>query len=427
VHKHAKGLSAGAIRFVPSGGDTDKRMSIWIAQQLFQMKTELVQALFLAMAEADFFGSVPVFVRHAQQLVASTQGLDMITCGFTVTGAGMLCSELVGVPFVPFILQPSSIPSSDPEWRCLEEIQTPDSWTLMSSMEHAFTSHTTLTNFKALTEGNSLTHGLPKLRVRYGLKPASTWKTLQAINNPVVMPFKPTAFNTPADWPSRFILSDFIFLRTSSGGAGNLDAAVSSFIEANRTKGRKLLLMTFSSMPVERRQMLLCANKMIKEAKTPLSVLIVGTQLKQSAPQSVLDSADVLKSQGSLLEVATADFGVLFPFMDLFVVHGGLGTTVEALRMKKPIAVTGILLMDQRWWGKAVERFGVGPGPTHITDFSKICVEFVDKALAPGSEWQATAETLDWGDVHDDGVTTNVDAFAKLLEEGIKPVILPPK
>jgi len=29
--------------------------------------------------------------------------------------------------------------------------------------------------------------------------------------------------------------------------------------------------------------------------------------------------------------------------------------------------------------------------------------------------------------VHDDGVTTNVDAFAKLLEEGIKPVILPPK
>jgi UDP:flavonoid glycosyltransferase YjiC (YdhE family) len=33
--------------------------------------------------------------------------------------------------------------------------------------------------------------------------------------------------------------------------------------------------------------------------------------------------------------------------MDAFVVHGGLGTTVEALRMKKPVAVTGILLMDQ--------------------------------------------------------------------------------
>ena len=55
--------------------------------------------------------------------------------------------------------------------------------------------------------------------------------------------------------------------------------------------------------------------------------------------------------------------------MDLFVVHGGLGTTVEALRMHKPIAVTGILLMDQRWWGKAVERFGVGPAPASADCF----------------------------------------------------------
>lgn len=26
------------------------------------------------------------------------------------------------------------------------------------------------------------------------------------------------------------------------------------------------------------------------------------------------------------------DFGILFPWMDCFIVHGGLGTTVEALR-----------------------------------------------------------------------------------------------
>ena len=48
------------------------------------------------------------------------------------------------------------------------------------------------------------------------------------------------------------------------------------------------------------------------------------------------------------------------------MVHGGLGTTVEALRMRKPTAVTGILLMDQRFWGLVCYEKGVGPKPMHI-------------------------------------------------------------
>jgi hypothetical protein len=77
----------------------------------------------------------------------------------------------------------------------------------------------------------------------------------------------------------------------------------------------------------------------------------------------------------------------------------------------------------QRWWGKAVERFGVGPPPCHITDFATSAVEFVDRALAPDSEWRAKAEALDWGNVHDDGVKSNVDALVRILEEGVAPVL----
>ena len=47
-----------------------------------------------------------------------------------------------------------------------------------------------------------------------------------------------------------------------------------------------------------------------------------------------------LTAAGKLLEAERADFGVLFREMDAFVVHGGLGTTVEALRMRKPTVVT---------------------------------------------------------------------------------------
>ena len=50
-----------------------------------------------------------------------------------------------------------------------------------------------------------------------------------------------------------------------------------------------------------------------------------------------------LTAAGKLLEAERADFGVLFREMDAFVVHGGLGTTVEALRMRKPTVVTPTL------------------------------------------------------------------------------------
>lgn len=40
-------------------------------------------------------------------------------------------------------------------------------------------------------------------------------------------------------------------------------------------------------------------------------------------------------------------------------VHGGLGTTSEALRAGRPICVTGPLLLDQRFWGAVCYSRGV--------------------------------------------------------------------
>eukprot|EP00965_Chrysotila_dentata_P043387 1442662-Pleurochrysis_carterae.AAC.1 len=48
---------------------------------------------------------------------------------------------------------------------------------------------------------------------------------------------------------------------------------------------------------------------------------------------------------------------------------GGLGTTVKALRMHKPIVVTGPLLLDQRFWGNVIAKKGVGPPPCFLADF----------------------------------------------------------
>merc|ERR1712232_777064 len=96
-----------------------------------------------------------------------------------------------------------------------------------------------------------------------------------------------------------------------------------------------------------------------------------------------------LKSDRRLLEVQRADFGVLFKMVDCFIIHGGLGTTVEALRTGKPLVTSGPLLLDQRFWGSVCFRKGIGPEPVHIDDFEKVCVDFCNGALDPNDphEW----------------------------------------
>lgn len=61
-------VSAGKVRFLPSGGDTQKNMSIWLAQHVFlQAKTELAQWMMLGASESNFFSSVPTFVHQMRK------------------------------------------------------------------------------------------------------------------------------------------------------------------------------------------------------------------------------------------------------------------------------------------------------------------------------------------------------------------------
>lgn len=119
---------------------------------------------------------------------------------------------------------------------------------------------------------------------------------------------------------------------------------------------------------------------------------------------------------------------MLFKELDLFIIHGGLGTTVEALRMKKPTCVTGPLLLDQRFWGSVCAQKGVGPPPVHIDNFESCCVSFVEGALDPADPhgWQRRAQEQDWGDELEDGVGPNVEAFKQLVElveaTGLAPI-----
>ena len=125
------------------------------------------------------------------------------------------------------------------------------------------------------------------------------------------------------------------------------------FVQAARSKSRKLMVMTFSSMPVARDKALGVAVEMLAKSKHDFSLLYVGKRQSDTPSAKTAAAAADFTAKGKLLEVERADFGLLFREMDAFVVHGGLGTTVEALRMRKPTVVTGGRAVANLQWHSA--------------------------------------------------------------------------
>eukprot|EP01126_Amoeba_proteus_P058624 TRINITY_DN7584_c0_g1_i4.p1 TRINITY_DN7584_c0_g1~~TRINITY_DN7584_c0_g1_i4.p1 ORF type:complete len:323 (-),score=104.04 TRINITY_DN7584_c0_g1_i4:131-1099(-) len=188
--------------------------------------------------------------------------------------------------------------------------------------------------------------------------------------------------------------------------------------------------MGFSSMPIPREEILKIAISIATETQAkPRVIALVGRRSpKEKEPKKeITTKSESLKSDGRLLEAAGAPYGKLFSEMSCIVVHGGLGTTAEALRVGVPVMVTGVLLMDQRFWGQRVHQLGVGPPPVHITNFHSVCVKYMDEALAKDSPWAARAKEVAeemskelTKRSTDDGVEINVEIVEDLCK-GLQP------
>ena len=407
VEKHAQNLDNGAIRFLPCGGDTHLETSSWFYSQAMQNNSDAMQTVIMAASEWNFFPSTPVIVHQVAREQKGEHPIDLLICGFTLVGVCMLASEKCGVPMAGFIAQAAAIPTVDPS---ADQI-------LFGAQAARKTIKSTFENF--LLNPNAL----PNLRSDFGLSRwKATWPTIFKQAVPMVIPMHPETFTRPADWGPHVSLTDFIFLRPKNSSSKPLATELQDFIDVSRAAGRKIMLMTFSSMPVPRRSIFRVAIRMLRETKHKMSLIFVGKGLGMAGQDLVSASAELIAA-GQLMEVENADFGSLFPQLDAFIVHGGLGTTVEAIRTRKPVAVTGILLMDQRFWADVVCKKLIGPEPATIDKFYHSCVEFADKALDPDSEWAKAAAALTFGSTRgDDGVRANVNGFKALLDGGVQAV-----
>ncbi|OLQ08413.1 Sterol 3-beta-glucosyltransferase [Symbiodinium microadriaticum] len=182
-------------------------------------------------------------------------------------------------------------------------------------------------------------------------------------NVPLIVPVSPVALGeqvaTLADKGMK--LTDFIFLRQ---GSCQLDAEVSDFIARAKQDRRKVVAMTFSSMPVGERRMLEIASAICRrchtpdEGRKPVVIALVSGQPPEET--NIPDIQRLEEKQRLLVLRRPVDFGALFPKVDAAILHGGLGVTSEALLAGIPVVTSGILLMDQRYWAARIHELGSG-------------------------------------------------------------------
>eukprot|EP00667_Euglena_gracilis_P004177 EG_transcript_4196 len=399
------------FRFRPSGGDTSKKIEGTVSKKAMNSKSELMQAMMLSRSEAEFFRSESAVFHWAK-----TMRPDVIVYGFTLANIAMIASEALQIPIIGFLLQPTVVPSN--AYSPVTSLKDPKSG-IGKKVSSLKTSHETLEKLRTLMEATPFDpNALNKMRHNRGLQkipPGSSWKVLISQNAPIVVPINEECFGgKPDDWPPSAEFTNFIFLREDN----HLSQEYRDFINRARENKTPLVLMAFSSMPVSREDILELACLMVQKCQpTPAVVAMVGNRPLEDLGSSLQGRVDGYKEQGLLFEGKAAPFELLLPEMDCNIVHGGLGTTAEALLAGKPILITGILLMDQRFWGHRIQDLGVGPMCCHITEFEKHCVEWVSTALQPGSPWSVRAAELARQLPKDDGIRLNIEAFQKALAQ----------
>lgn len=161
---------------------------------------------------------------------------------------------------------------------------------------------------------------------------------------PILYGLSPRVVPRPADWGRHCHLTGYW---TLDEGGYEPPPELGAFLEA----GPPPVLVSFGSLVTARAGRL---TEVVLEAlqRTGQRGLLVrgwGAIQERDLPDSVL-------------AVDSVPFEWLFPRMAALVHHGGVGTTATGLRAGVP-AVVVPFTADQPFWGRQVQRLGVGPAP----------------------------------------------------------------
>lgn len=366
------------FHFRPSGGDTMRVVNSGLVSLAlrFGHKINLLQNAALARTEQTFLCSEGCFFHWAQE-----EAPDYIVFAFPITHVAMIISEALRIPLVAFLLQPlheiAKAPQAD---GYLDAALEPLRVALMSETFNAYAMQ-----FMHMIPDEGIT--FDELRTSRGLQPfpagiAGDFPQHTELANqgiPQLVPISSIVLGSERamELEERGMqLTDFIFLRNERS---TLPLHVQGFIDKARASQRSVVCMTMSSMPVGMRRLLQVAVAVCQECKVsagpngefnrPVFIACLGGQTLDPPDEALQTEVSQLEAEGCLLLVKDAlDFAVLFQQLDAVILHGGLGVTAEAIAAGIPVIVSGILLLDQRFWAHCIKDLGCGPEGSYIDD-----------------------------------------------------------
>ena len=382
IKSYRSGLPEGTLRFRPAGGDTMSQTRTALSQLITWegQHYDFLQSLIFSAQERNFFPS-----EGCCYFWAAEEMPDFIVFGFTMCHVAMILGEGLRIPIVGFICQP------DHKIEERRDISTHFD-RLLGPTRQAMNSEGFNAALMSIVQQMSVSGvGLNRLRKTRGLQtmPAGLSDSMAHFDElrkkevPMIVPISEVALGDYKDQLPQYVFTDFIFLRTSKD---TLDQELDSFIHQAQRSGRRIVLMTFSSMPVGERTILdmaieACTSQQLvfpvrrrhlamngNGSAVGVSVIAMTSgQDHDPAPPETMTKVKMLSQEGRLLVRSSgASFAALFPHLDALIGQGGLGVTSEALRAGVPVITSGILLLDQRWWAARVTELGCGSKPVKV-------------------------------------------------------------
>jgi len=208
----------------------------------------------------------------------------------------------------------------------------------------------------------SLTYHLIRRILLMMSKRVSKWRTQNGLDSrspglrmrlpdgrpiPALHGFSRHIIPRPEDWPESAIVTGYWFLNQTEHW--NLPRSLNEFL----SRGEPPVYFGFGSIfgrdPKQ-------VTRIILEA-----VRRTGIRAIFARGWGGLEPVDSVQSE-SVMFIEAAPHGWLFPQVNAVVHHGGCGTTAAGLMAGKPSIICPFF-GDQPFWGRQVERLGVGPSP----------------------------------------------------------------
>ena len=296
-------------------------------------------------------GSMLVFMRFVQKIVAQNQALVNKELLAGAKEVDVLVTSLLGVIWVDAIAASLGKP-----WATIQ-LSFPSTPTgdfpfaLLGFLDFPAYNRWTYRVFDFLYTKDYL-HQLNEFRQSLHLPPVkgSILKKISAEKTPNLYALSPSLLPRPTDWDERSQVTGFIFLpaeRRERNPADGIPPELIRWLEA----GEKPIYIGFGSIPVPDPPRFTAILRRLLAETTHRFVFCQGW--------SRLDGPDSLPQHPRLFVVPTANHDWLFPRCWTAIIHGGIGTVATGLRAQIPLVIASIVA-DQPWWGKLLERRGLG-------------------------------------------------------------------